>query len=134
MSAKPISTRRRIGRALERPLNGTEQGSGIFVSGSDAPLGSKAITSVALLLHELATNAAKYGALSTIDGRLTITMSVADDTLRISWDEKVPGALPMQEAREGFGTALEKAVLSRLSGTIARNWTSSPKCSRRIRG
>jgi hypothetical protein len=52
-------------------------------------------------------------------------MSVADDTLRISWDEKVPGALPMQEAREGFGTALEKAVLSRLSGTIARNWNSN---------
>jgi len=101
-----------------------EQGSRILVSGSDAPLGSKAITSVALLLHELATNAAKYGALSTNDGRLTITMSVADDTLQISWDEKVPGALPLQGTREGFGTALEKAVLRGLSGTMTRNWNS----------
>jgi len=51
-------------------------------------------------------------------------MSVADDTLRISWGEKIPGALPLQGAREGFGTALEKAVLRGLSGTIARSWNS----------
>lgn len=96
----------------------------IVIDGSDAPLGGGPLTSVALLLHELATNAAKYGALSVPDGRLVVRFRTTDGTLHIAWEEKVPGTLAANGAREGFGTALEKAVLRGLGGTIARTWNS----------
>jgi CheY-like chemotaxis protein len=69
---------------------------------------------VALVVHELATNARKYGALSTPDGKLTVTWSVVSDgarTLRMSWVEtsgkkqKLPA-----ESKRGFGTTLIQAV------------------------
>jgi two-component sensor histidine kinase len=100
------------------------QASRISINGSDAPLSGSALTSLALLLHELTTNAAKYGALSSANGRLTIDVSTVDELLQMKWDEQ--GSRPLSEgvAREGFGTILEKAVLSGLSGTISREWNS----------
>ena len=96
----------------------------ITISGSDAPLSGSALTSLALLLHELTTNAAKYGALSSPSGRLTIDVSAVDEFLYVKWDER--GSTPLSDAvaREGFGTILEKAVLSGLDGSISRKWSS----------
>ena len=87
------------------------QASRIAITGSDAPLSSKALTSFALLLHELTTNAAKYGALSSPTGRLTIDIVAIDALLHVKWEER--GSTPSAETsvREGFGTTLEKAVL-----------------------
>src|SRR3546814_21198035 len=56
--------------AIVAPHELADERKRIFVKGTDLPVGGGAFTSVALLLHELATNAAKYGALSTPDGRL----------------------------------------------------------------
>ena len=98
-----------------------EQGSRIEITGSDAPLTGNALTSLALLLHELTTNAAKYGALSTPAGQLTVDVSAADEMLRLTWDER---GSPQVEAsgREGFGTKLEKAALQGLRGEVMRDW------------
>lgn len=97
----------------------------IAVTGSDVPLSGSALTSVALLLHELTTNAAKYGALASPAGRLTIDIEAIGEWLHLKWEEL--SSKPLAEAiqREGFGTTLEKAVLKGLGGTISRDWKSN---------
>lgn len=96
-------------------------GSEIQVSGSDVPLKGRALTSLALLLHELTTNAAKYGALSPKGGVLTVSLSTRDETLQLKWEERgfELGGTPQ---REGFGTTLERAALQGIGGTLERNW------------
>jgi two-component sensor histidine kinase len=101
-----------------------DSGSRICITGLDAPLSGNALTSLALLLHELTTNAAKYGALSCPDGRLTIEIVVTEEMLRLNWEEN--GSTPMAEiSNDGFGTVLEKAALRGLGGEIAREWKSN---------
>jgi len=96
-------------------------GSRISVSGTDVPITGNALTSAALLLHELATNAAKYGALSTTDGHLTVLLEVSDDLLHMTWDERGIQA-GEQDRHEGFGSTLERASLQGLRGQLSRNW------------
>jgi len=59
----------------------------------------------ALMLHELGTNAIKYGALSTAKGMVTISWSVADAMLRLRWEER-GGPVVHAPARRGFGRTL----------------------------
>jgi PAS domain S-box-containing protein len=77
--------------------------------GSDIMLGSRSAMSLALVLHELATNAVKYGALSVPEGHVLIlweTVAVADQAcLRFRWEE-VGGPTVMPPARQGFGSRL----------------------------
>lgn len=102
-----------------------EHASRIEVAGADVPISGSALTSLALLLHELATNAAKYGALSTPEGRLRVTISDAGEDLQLAWKEEANLASRRDAGREGFGTALEKAVLRGLDGRILRDWQDS---------
>ena len=100
-----------------------EEEARIRVEGADAPLSGNALTSLALLLHELATNAVKYGALSLPEGRLSIVLSLEGETLRIDWEES--DGPPVDEdgvRRHGFGTTLEQAALRAMDGRIARVW------------
>lgn len=72
-------------------------------------VGSRAALSLSLMLHELATNASKYGALSNADGRITITWSVDGDgddaTVTLRWIE-AGGPPVVAPKRTGFGTRL----------------------------
>ncbi|APL94586.1 PAS domain S-box protein [Sphingobium indicum] len=108
--------------AIVAPHELADERKRIFVKGTDLPVGGGAFTSVALLLHELATNAAKYGALSTPDGRLDVTVSVQDDDAIIHWAECGGPRLDRTPDREGFGTALEQASLKGTGGTLVRSW------------
>ncbi len=94
----------------------------ITITGTDAPLTGQALTSFALLLHELTTNAAKYGALSSPAGKLTVDVSAADEQLHLTWDERGGSVLSPAPDRAGFGTTLETAALRGLGGTITRDW------------
>lgn len=94
----------------------------LTIQGDDAPLAGTALTSAALLLHELATNAAKYGALSTPVGELAILLSVAVDQLRIDWRETGSVHVDPKSRREGFGSTLERAALKGLQGKLCRSW------------
>lgn len=78
----------------------------IAVAGPDAHLDARAFSVLALVLHELATNAAKYGALSVRSGRLSLqwTRSAAGDC-EISWIES-DGPLVVPPSRPGFGSML----------------------------
>ncbi|WP_420963132.1 sensor histidine kinase [Brucella sp. IR073] len=110
-------------KAIVAPHESLE-GARIEIRGSDAPLSGKALTSLALLLHELTTNAAKYGALSIPDGRLAVDVSVVDDELHMTWEEHCSPNLSEVYDRKGFGTTLERAALQGLKATLSRDWWS----------
>ena len=78
-------------------------------------LPAKLAVSLALIFHELATNAGKYGAFSAAHGFLQVTWSVTDDRLNITWDEtEGPPVGAIGEA--GFGTKLLKTALRPFDG------------------
>jgi two-component sensor histidine kinase len=69
-----------------------------------------------LLLHELATNATKYGALSTPSGRLTVRWTAgADGVLDLDWVER-GGPQPKAVSPQGFGSRLLQAVVAAMPG------------------
>lgn len=71
--------------------------------------------SLALIFHELATNAGKYGAFSSERGLLGVSWSMIDDRLNITWDETEGPAVGMI-GEEGFGTKLLKSALRPFDG------------------
>lgn len=93
----------------------------IEIWGDDPDVGPGAVTHVALLLHELTTNAAKYGALSTPDGRLEIHTVQSKGLVSLKWTE-LGGPAATPPATSGFGTRLEKSVQASLGATILREW------------
>jgi PAS domain S-box-containing protein len=98
----------------------------VVVSGCDQEVDDSAVTSVALLLHELATNAAKYGSLSASAGVVHIDCSSKDDWLVMIWEER--GGPPIKEPtnREGFGGSLaRKIVANQFSGRLSNKWNAS---------
>ncbi|HEY1707517.1 MAG TPA: response regulator [Rhizomicrobium sp.] len=78
--------------------------------------------SVALVIHELATNAAKYGALSVAPGTIHLTWSLNDGQLKMVWTEK-GGPSVAAPATKGFGTRIIEASLNKQKGdTAAFEW------------
>ena len=95
----------------------------VAVDGCDVPIGGSAVTSFALLLHELASNAAKYGALSSPSGSVSLDCSVRQDELLLTWAEHGGPRLKGQPANKGFGSLLTDAtVRSQFGGQISRDW------------
>lgn len=93
------------------------------VTGPDIAISGSAVTSFALLLHEFATNAAKYGALSTPDGRVDIACQEEGEHFILTWTESGGPPVDRQTDGDGFGSILAKAtVRSQLSGEISREW------------
>lgn len=96
----------------------------IVVEGPDITLGGGGLTSFALLLHEFATNAAKYGALSSPAGRIVVSWHTDAETLHLLWrEEGGPAPSAGEAANEGFGSVLARStVRSQLGGSLAREW------------
>lgn len=89
------------------------------IAGPDVTLPSSATVSLVMVLHELATNAMKYGALSNLNGRVSILWATdGKGTLTIDWQER--GGPPVQKpARTGFGSRLvSEAVPRQLGGNV----------------
>ncbi len=101
-----------------------DDGSGrIVYRGPAVEIGGRAALALALMTHELATNAAKYGALSTPDGRVDVEWSLAgedvDPVLAITWRER-GGPIVVPPSRKGFGSRLiERGLVSAVDGRIA---------------
>jgi two-component sensor histidine kinase len=87
------------------------------LNGSPLFLPAKLAVSLALVFHELATNAAKYGAFSSLRGLLQVSWSVSDDRLNVTWDE-TEGPPVETIGAAGFGTRLLKSVLTAFDGKI----------------
>jgi two-component sensor histidine kinase len=85
------------------------------LNGNALFLPAKLAVSLALIFHELATNAGKYGAFSSARGLLQVSWSVSDDRLNIIWDEtEGPSVEAIGDA--GFGTKLLKSALRPFDG------------------
>jgi len=90
-------------------------GSRIALCGPKLRLNAAAAQAIGLALHELSTNAGKYGALSTDRGRVDVSWDAADDTFTIGWIEREgpPVSVPQ---RRGFGTTVIEAMAERSVG------------------
>jgi two-component sensor histidine kinase len=85
------------------------------LNGDPLFLPAKLAVSLALMFHELATNAGKYGAFSAASGLLQVSWSVSDDRLNIAWDE-TEGPTVENVGKPGFGTKLLKSALRPFDG------------------
>jgi len=102
---------------------GTGDSARTEIDGPEIAVGLEAATNVALFVHELATNAAKYGALSVPGGRVRISWAVAKGRLALSWEEKDGPVLTGPPEREGFGSVLaRKSVNGGLRGDLTFHW------------
>jgi len=97
---------REVARSIVRTFGGDDR---FMLDGPDVQLGPRATLALSLMLHELSTNAAKYGALSLPDGRVTIRWEVAgsgqDQRLVLRWQER-GGPPAVQPTRRGFGSRI----------------------------
>ncbi|KQS54295.1 histidine kinase [Brevundimonas sp. Leaf363] len=101
-------------------------GGRISLNGPVVGLSPAVALSLGMIFHELATNAAKYGALSSGDGRVFVDWSVSDQRdrkLHISWRETGGPPIETPPSRRGFGSRLiERNVRHDLAGTITLDY------------
>jgi len=94
----------------------------VDITGRDIAIDDRSATPLALLFHELATNAAKYGALSAPEGQVTITSDSDGQTTWLEWQER-GGPRIEPPASDGFGSQLiELSVVRQMGGRIERDW------------
>ncbi|WP_136163458.1 sensor histidine kinase [Sphingomonas flavalba] len=86
-------------------LEPLDAGGRILTRGPDRQIGSRTAVVLSLMLHELATNAIKYGALGAAEGQVHLTWSIDDERFRLRWEEK-GGPKPEPCMRRGFGSRL----------------------------
>jgi len=111
-----------LSRLIEEELAPYSVGGQIGLTGAQVQLVPATAQTLALALHELFTNSAKYGALSTRSGRLAIGWQVESETLVLSWEES-GGPLVRQPQSRGFGTrSLLASIESQLGGRAHFDW------------
>ncbi|WP_129792855.1 sensor histidine kinase [Sphingosinicella sp. CPCC 101087] len=87
-------------------------------------VGEAAATSLAMVVHELATNSLKYGSLSSESGTLDVSTRSSGETLSLIWMERGGPAVERPPESEGFGSKLVRRSVSRqLGGTIEHEWS-----------
>lgn len=105
-----------VERALAPFITGEERR--VTFDGPRVRLSPRQALALSIALHELATNAAKFGALSGVTGQVAVTWETADGQLTLNWRER-GGPLVEQPARNGFGSRLIKQNLSHELGGAA---------------
>ncbi len=111
-----------IARLVEAEIAPYSSGDQIELDGAELQLQPATAQTLALALHELVTNSAKYGALSTMSGRLKIRWEVRGDALQLVWEER--GGPPVEKPiSRGFGTrSVIASIETQLGGTAEFDW------------
>jgi two-component sensor histidine kinase/two-component SAPR family response regulator len=112
-----------LSRLVNEELEPFRAGDRVNVHGEAAAIKPSVAQNFALAIHELATNAAKYGALSAPDGRLDVSWTLGNDALILQWTESggPPSGPP---TKTGFGSKVIDASIKRqLNGDIERQWS-----------
>jgi PAS domain S-box-containing protein len=124
-----------LGRLVEEelaPYRAGDEGR-IGASGPDVSLEPRTAQTLALALHELSTNAAKYGALSVVAGRVGVSWELQPDSLVLRWSES-GGPAVVPPPSPGFGIRVISASIERqLDGKTDFNWQPEGlHCSLRV--
>lgn len=94
----------------------------VAINGGAVSIAPAVAQNLALALHELATNAAKYGALSHEGGALAVSWRLDDAFLHLHWEER-GGAGVSKPVKSGFGSkVIEAGVAGQLGGEVEREW------------
>jgi PAS domain S-box-containing protein len=111
-----------IGKLVDEELAPYSTSDQIAFCGADIELQPATAQTLALALHELVTNSAKYGALSTLSGRLSIKWNIEADVLQMVWEEK-DGPIVEKPVSRGFGTrSVIASIESQLGGHAEFDW------------
>lgn len=95
----------------------------VTLSCAPVSVGEKTAGALALVIHELATNSAKYGALSTEGGHIDLSCHCEGERFKITWRESGGPPVPGTPARKGFGTKMvTRTVEAQLLGNIERSF------------
>ena len=87
-------------------------------------VGEAAATSLAMVVHELATNSLKYGALSSDSGTLDVSTVSPSDHITLIWMERGGPAVDVPPEAEGFGSKLVRhSIYNQLGGSITHDWS-----------
>jgi PAS domain S-box-containing protein len=113
-----------IKRLVDEELAPYFEAGQIKLSGSEVQLQPATAQTLALALHELVTNSAKYGALSALSGRLSIGWEMQGDFLMLAWEE-TGGPTVRKPTSRGFGTrSVIASIESQLGGKALFDWRS----------
>jgi len=93
----------------------------ITTDGPKLVCGPSMSTSLALLLHEFATNSVKYGGLGAPQGKIAVNWAIDDPHVRLDWIENAAGQAATS-TEKGFGSVLVDATVRSIGGEIERNW------------
>ena len=100
------------------------------IEGAQTLLEPNAAQAVAVVLHELATNAAKYGSLSVPDGQVGLTwLHEADGRLILRWTE-MGGPAVKTPTHRGFGACVIERMIGQLNGKARFDWRTDGTRSR----
>lgn len=91
----------------------------IAIEGPPTAVDWRYVSSLAMILHECATNSVKYGALGAEDGRLAVTWEHRSEGLSLQWAERMTRRTAARAGR-GFGTSLIEMSLQQLQATVER--------------
>jgi two-component sensor histidine kinase len=109
---------------LLAPYDQKEASVRIRVSVPKMSVGEASSTTLALVIHELATNSAKYGALSVASGTLDVSCNANEDDVVITWTERGGPPIVAPAKLEGFGSQLvHRSMAAQLGGVIAFDWS-----------
>jgi two-component sensor histidine kinase len=98
----------------------------VRVDGPQVPCGDHALNGLALIFHELTTNAAKYGALSDHRGHVAVNWRVEGEDVVLTWIERGGPTVRPPAAAGGFGSSLVKnTVASQLGGILTNDWNAA---------
>jgi PAS domain S-box-containing protein len=95
----------------------------VSIFGDDAEIGERTATALALIMHEQATNAMKYGGLSTKEGGVSLSGHREAGRYTLTWAESGGPPVSGPPSRKGFGTVLaERSVAGQLDGVLEHDW------------
>jgi PAS domain S-box-containing protein len=121
-----VATLGELIRALLEPYRTSGSSERVRVECLGVPVGQQSTTAVALIIHELATNAAKYGALSVARGSVEVRCSADAATATIIWQETGGPAVRRPDSGEGFGSLLvRRSISDQLGGALETEWNEA---------